>query len=189
MKASCETCRFFKMAQCLRRAPIISGKMYHDGQPATRATWPSVAKNDWCGEHETEEEHHARRSPPLSSRYAGLRGWVSPPPAEEGLDIPPPARSDDSTAFEEATRKRIVRACADGRSVVLSAPDCQWLMPLLRSRGLLDAMDDGHLLDAMDNALERNARVELGPTETATVARALLQEEELVKHGPVIAVD
>jgi hypothetical protein len=62
---ACGTCRFtaVEMAddglpvyQCRRYPPQIGGVVDVGGGPEVAQSWPNVTADDWCGEHQTEQE-------------------------------------------------------------------------------------------------------------------------------------
>jgi hypothetical protein len=57
----CQTCRFFHVAhECRRHAPAaVDATWEHPSygkQFETRAVWPPVGPNDWCGDFEIEPD-------------------------------------------------------------------------------------------------------------------------------------
>ena len=65
--ATCETCRFWKFGYvqpdadvtkagnfgaCKRHSPLVTGGLH----TPMSTIWPSVHKDDWCGEHQPKEQ-------------------------------------------------------------------------------------------------------------------------------------
>jgi len=59
---SCNSCRFFDGSECRINPPSV----LIDGNSRLYTYWPRVSRDDWCGQHESEEQaHHFELGTPL----------------------------------------------------------------------------------------------------------------------------